>query len=193
MLMCWLVAGAATTRNVAASFTPFSAVGATVAEELVRSMRLIEINGNDLEPVEVPPGTPACEAFDGSGYTSEAEGNKGALEHHQAQLKALGVQFGSRACPHGYQVLDTGNVQREGLVVQAGGKTYRGNCDGCITPFGVAMGSAFSQCIIAYEHRLDEEVEAQAAGVIRRPCSSMSYAVCTAQHSTAQHSTATIA
>jgi hypothetical protein len=137
-----------------------------LAEELLNSVEMTEINGNDLEPVKMPPDTPTCTAFDYSQYASEAAGNQDALKHHEAQLKALGVTFGRG----GYQMQDTCNVQRAGLVVQAGGKTYRGNCDGCITPFGIARSSAFHRGIIAYEHKRREGVRAQDVGGIQQPC-----------------------
>ncbi len=61
----------------------FSDVGSAEAEQLLVSLDLLEVNGNLVDPIEVPGDTATCSEFDYTPYPDEKAGNADALKHHQ--------------------------------------------------------------------------------------------------------------
>ena len=126
----------------------FSSVGATEAEQFLQGIGIVEVNGNEEEPIVVPEGTPECSTFDFSIYPDENSGTPDLLKHHQTHLQQLGVSFG-KSCYAMYdfhQVKDMYNFSTTTTM-------YSGGIDGGVAPFGLMSRSASSQCRVGYEHK----------------------------------------
>lgn len=125
----------------------FSSVGATEAERFLQGIGIMEVNGNEVEPIIVPEGTPECSAFDFSLYPDENSGTPDLLKHHQTHLEQLGVSFG-RGCYAMYdfhQIKDIYNFSTTTTM-------YSGGIDGGVAPSGLITRSASSQCRVGYVH-----------------------------------------
>lgn len=84
----------------------FSEVGSTEAEAILTSLDIQELRGQDVDPINMPPDTPACSSFDYAKYKDEKAGTADLLQHHQAQLSKLKVPFGRG----NFQIYDTHDV-----------------------------------------------------------------------------------
>jgi len=127
----------------------FSSVGSTEAEELLASLDVMEMDGNVVDPVVLPKDCPTCSSFDYSKYCNETAGTCDLLAHHQAELAKMGVVFGRG----GYQMYDLHKRPSLYTIKTASGRSYGGNIDGCLSPFGLMPTSAARQCRIAFEHK----------------------------------------
>jgi len=127
----------------------FSSVGSTEAEALLASLDIMEMDGNVVDPVVLPEDCPTCSSFDYSKYCDEAAGTCDLLAHHQVELAKMGVVFGQG----GYHMYDLHKTPRLYTIKTASGRSYGGNIDGCLSPFGLMPTSAARQCRIAFEHK----------------------------------------
>ena len=127
----------------------FSSVGSTEAEGILRDLSLLEVDGNDLQPIVLPKRPPKCASFDYSQYENENTGNAACLEHHKKQLETCGVPFGLGA----FKMYDLHTQRSLYSIRTISGQQYNGNVDGCLAPFGLMATSAGRQCRIVYEHK----------------------------------------
>jgi len=109
----------------------------------------MEADGNEVEPINVPEDAPASTPFDYSQYENEDAGNNDCLEHHKKQLEVFGVQFGRGA----FKMYDLHKEKLLYSICTSLGQVYNGNVDGCVSPFGLMVSSAGSQCRIVYERK----------------------------------------
>lgn len=127
----------------------FSSVGSNEAEALLASLDVLEMDGNVVDPVVLPEDCPTCSSFDYSKYCDEAAGTGDLLAHHQVELAKMGVLFGQ----DGYHMYDLHKTSTLYTIKTASGRSYGGNIDGCLSPFGLMPASAARQCRIAFEHK----------------------------------------
>jgi hypothetical protein len=127
----------------------FSSVGSTEAGELLASLDVMEVDGNVVDPVVLPEDCPKCSSFEYSKYCDEAAGTCDLLAHHQVELVKMGVVFGQGA----FQMYDLHKTPTLYTIKTALGRSYGGNIDGCLSPFGLMPTSAARQCRIAFEHK----------------------------------------
>ena len=125
----------------------FSSGGATEAEKLLQSIGIMEVNGNEVEPIVVPEGTLECSTFDFSIYPDENSGTPDLLKHHQSHLERLGVSFGKGSYAM-YDLLLVNDMYNFSTAAT----TYSGGIDGGVAPFGLMSRSASSQCRVGYKH-----------------------------------------
>ena len=127
----------------------FSSVGSTEALQLLEGLCFSEVDGNAIEPINVPTDCPECASFDYSLYMDEDHGNNDCLKHHQIQLESLGVRFGRGA----FQMYDLHKTRQLYSIRTSNGQRYNGNVDGCLAPFGMMASSAAKQGRVMYEHK----------------------------------------
>jgi hypothetical protein len=135
----------------------FSSVGSTEAERLLEGLSFVEVDGNAMEPIDVPSTCPECEPFDYSRFVDEEHGTNACLDHHQTQLVKLGIRFGRDA----FKMYDLHKKQQLYLIRTKSGQQYSGNVDGCLAPFGLMANSAANQCRIIFEHKQSSKQKEQ--------------------------------
>jgi hypothetical protein len=130
----------------------FSDVGSTEAEGLLAELKLEEVNGNDMEPIDVPNDAPQARDFPYEEYPDENSGTPFLLDHHAEQLAAYGIRFGRG----GYKTYDLSRRNIYSFTANSG-QRYSGTVDGCIAPYGLMASTACNHSRIAYEHKQSQE------------------------------------
>ena len=126
----------------------FSGVSSTCAEKLLGAIGVTEVNGNEEDPIVVPPGAPLCEDFDYSKYQNENAGTPDLMEHHKTQLAKFGIPF----CRGGYAMYD---LHSKGICFRfsVNGQVYHGTTDCCLAPSGLLGVSPCQLLRIGFEHK----------------------------------------
>ncbi|PNW82835.1 hypothetical protein CHLRE_06g296450v5 [Chlamydomonas reinhardtii] len=131
----------------------FSSVGSQDVDTLIRSVKLVAVRGEAVAPQEaqVPEGTPECASFVRQEGCSEDAMTPALLQHHQQQLKKLGVVFDELG---GFEMYDT---HSKGKLLQftCDEKSFSGGFAGCVAPYGLTEWSLVHQLRIIYEHKLN--------------------------------------
>ncbi|PNH00702.1 hypothetical protein TSOC_013529 [Tetrabaena socialis] len=135
----------------------FSSVNSTEAVQLLGTLGLLEVCGNEMyaEELQIPAGTATCSTFDFKPYISENAATAPLLTHHQKQLELLEVPFGRGA----FKVYDVRNTGADLLLVRHRNVAFRGMLDGCVAPFGLECSSSLRQCRIVYEHKTPQSLQ----------------------------------
>lgn len=126
----------------------FSSVGSAEAESLLELLKIVEVDGNCLDPIKTPGNCQACETFRYEDYHDEDAGSVQLMNHHQLHLQKMGVPFGR----NGYQMYDLRSLQAP-YVITTSTTQYRGNMDACVAPYGISLSSAARQVRVGYEHK----------------------------------------
>jgi hypothetical protein len=140
-------------------------VGQSEAERVLGQLQIVEVDGNQLDPIIVSDGV-ECTSFDLSRYSNENAGTADLLRHHQEQLCRCGLRFGL----DGYAMYDARDFKC--MQFMCSGKVFKGTTDCILAPFGLLGASAVTCMRVGFEHKQTRKQGARA--VSRCICFSVS-------------------
>ncbi|CAL8469031.1 g8572 [Coccomyxa elongata] len=127
----------------------FSKASSGDADALLSELNLIEVDGNVMEPIAVPPGHPVGAEFDYSCYPTEDAGTPTFMDHHKQQLTDFGVKFGRGE----YEAYDLHTNTSLYSITAASGRQFNGTVDGSIAPYGFFPSSAGRSSAVIFIHK----------------------------------------
>jgi hypothetical protein len=124
----------------------FSTVSQQTAEDVLRQLRIKELDGNVVDPIIVSDGV-ECTSFDMSRYHNEEEGTPDLMHHHQEQLSLCGLPFGR----DGYAMYDARQIRCSQFMVS--NQVFKGTTDCILAPCGLLGASPWTCMRVGFEHK----------------------------------------
>ena len=130
----------------------FSQANLSDADDVIETLQLTEVNGNETQPITLPDGAPDNPTFNHEAYPNEDAAVGAFMQHHQLQLQQHGVCFGRGI----FQMYDI-HSQKSPWTIRTSKTQLSGTADCCVASHGLTCRSAANRAGVIYEHKQSEQ------------------------------------
>ena len=130
----------------------FSQANLSDADDVIETLQLTEVNGNETQPIVVPDDAADNLAFNHAAYPNEDAAVGAFMQHHQLQLQQHGVCFGRGS----FQMYDI-HTQKSPWTIRASKTQLSGTADCCVAAHGLSYRSAANRAGVIYTHKQSEQ------------------------------------